>query len=169
MKYILLFIAIAFMGCKQVVMYEDLYEDVPTVYNISEPTLELDSIAEIVEYMYDNFYYLSDSSQFGVPDYWQAPQTFIENRGGDCEDYAIFVMYYLEKLGYSDTRLIIYEESENKYHAIIRCKAVYYEPQDMYHIIDQNITPLRSYTLDEALSICYNIFGSRRIEDIIVD
>lgn len=43
--------------------------------------------------------YILDIENYGVADYWAAPQEFLFNNG-DCEDYAIFKMISMKWLGY---------------------------------------------------------------------
>ena len=166
--------SLTLVACQQEVgSYCNEYEDQSAKpYNTIEPTLQLNSFDAIQKYVF-NTAYKSDISLFGISDYWQAPQSFIEHKGGDCEDFAIFAMYYLTKIGY-DTTFISIDKGNNTYHAIIKIKingnTFYYEPQTMYFYYDQNPTIVKEYSLDQCLSICYNQFHSRNIsDDYIVD
>jgi predicted transglutaminase-like cysteine proteinase len=51
----------------------------------------------------------SDSTQYGVDDFWSAPLATIEKGAGDCEDYAILKYLALREAGISpdDLRLLI--------------------------------------------------------------
>jgi len=113
--------------------------------------------------MFRNFTYCSDRNQFGQDDYWQAPQTFIDNGRGDCEDYAIFCMYFLEQMGYK-TELISIMERDKTGHAIITINGQYIEPQGLYAVSGNGLDIQSRMSLERALSICYNQFGSRAIK-----
>jgi hypothetical protein len=44
--------------------------------------------------------YVSDSKQFGRPDYWMPPEEFERCRQGDCDDWALWTWRQLMRLGY---------------------------------------------------------------------
>jgi len=48
----------------------------------------MDNVTQIFGHTYMN--YVSDLARFGKMDYWQTPSDFIKNKGGDCEDWAIY-------------------------------------------------------------------------------
>lgn len=53
-----------------------------------EGNSEIENVDKILQYTYMNW--ASDSAKFGQMDYWQTPADFIRNKGGDCEDWAIY-------------------------------------------------------------------------------
>lgn len=63
--------------------------------------------------------YKSDSSVWGVKDYWATPFEFMGIGAGDCEDYAIAKYFSLIKLGVLDEKLRItyvsYRKANSKY------------------------------------------------------
>ncbi|QKF66391.1 putative transglutaminase-like cysteine proteinase, C93 family [Arcobacter venerupis] len=63
--------------------------------------------------------YKSDSSVWGVKDYWATPFEFMGIGAGDCEDYAIAKYFSLIKLGVPDEKLRItyvsYRKANSKY------------------------------------------------------
>ena len=52
-------------------------------------------IEKIFKYTYMNW--ASDINRFGELEYWQTPSNFIRNKGGDCEDWAIYFLSLLRK------------------------------------------------------------------------
>jgi len=65
--------------------------------------------------------YREDSSNWGIPDYWQTPAEFLA-RGGDCEDYAILKYFGLTELGFdpADMRImVLYDEELKLHHAVL--------------------------------------------------
>lgn len=41
--------------------------------------------------------YVSDMGRFGVSEYWQTPADFIKSKGGDCEDWAIYMESLIQR------------------------------------------------------------------------
>lgn len=67
----------------------------------------MDVLNDVNRYM-NAYPYVLDMVNYGVDDYWAAPQEHISN-GGDCEDYAIAKFITLRKLGFSadDMRVVV--------------------------------------------------------------
>lgn len=63
--------------------------------NINENYSQLESIEKIFGKVYMNW--VSDSGRFGLMEYWQTPSEFIKNKGGDCEDWAVYFLSLLRK------------------------------------------------------------------------
>lgn len=49
----------------------------------------------------NQYKYSTDIHNSGLLDNWFTPQEFIENSGGDCEDFAIYKYFELQKAGIS--------------------------------------------------------------------
>lgn len=64
---------------------------------------------------------VSDIAQYGVPERWSLPS----ERGGDCEDYAIFKKRALVTAGVSADRLLLATvlDGRNKAHAVLILRA----------------------------------------------
>ena len=71
--------------------------------NVQDTGLSFNNIDEIYTYMFSNFTQKYDINVHNVDDYWQAPKETLDRRSGDCEDYASFIMYHLEKIGIDTT------------------------------------------------------------------
>lgn len=65
--------------------------------------------------------YVLDIENYGLEDYWAAPQLFLEN-GGDCEDYVIVKLFSLRWLGWAldDMRLVVVQDTNLRMaHAVL--------------------------------------------------
>ena len=62
----------------------------------------------VANYMWHNFSFEKDQSQFGKNEVWQAPLQFIETKKGDCEDFAWFAYEMLRINGKKSSILNIY-------------------------------------------------------------
>ncbi len=68
--------------------------------------------------------YVLDIENYGVPDYWATPLEFLAH-SGDCEDYAIFKMLSLKRLGFpvDDMRIVIVQDTNLRVaHAVMSLK-----------------------------------------------
>ena len=63
--------------------------------NINENDSQSENIEKILRRTYLNW--VSDSLRFGKAEYWQTPLEFIHNKGGDCEDWAVYFLSLLRK------------------------------------------------------------------------
>ena len=97
-----------FMGC-------DMFIDP----EVQDTGLKFNNLEEIYSYMFSNFSQKSDMSVHGVDDYWQAPKETLDLKSGDCEDFAIFMMYHLEKIGI-DTLLCGIKYTDGTGHAMVQ-------------------------------------------------
>lgn len=69
--------------------------------------------------------HVEDSTNWGVPDYWETPGEFVA-RGGDCEDFAIVKYFSLVRLGFSprDLRIVIVSDSRSRsFHAVLAARS----------------------------------------------
>jgi hypothetical protein len=58
-------------------------------------------------------------------DYWKSPREFFRDGGGDCEDFAIALLYLL-----GEGEMYIYMDDRIGLHSIVKYKGFFYEPQD---------------------------------------
>jgi hypothetical protein len=63
------------------------------------------SVDEVCDWLLDCVY-VSDESQFGVPDHWQHPVDFEVTRRGDCDDHALWAWRKLAEIGI-DTEFVV--------------------------------------------------------------
>lgn len=69
---------------------------------------ELTSPEKIARYLWRNFAYEKDQSQFGTEEYWQSADQFLSNRKGDCEDFAVLARELLKQSGHKAFIVNIY-------------------------------------------------------------
>lgn len=70
-------------------------------------------------------------------DYWKSPAEFFQDGGGDCEDFAIALVYLLGE----DAKMVTIRVTSATVHAIVRYKNIWIEPQN-YTVYYDNIPPL---------------------------
>lgn len=69
----------------------------------------------------NRYRYVSDLANWGVEDYWETPNEFL-NRDGDCEDFAIAKYKSLRALGMSDDQLrivVLHDQNLRIAHAVL--------------------------------------------------
>jgi hypothetical protein len=104
----------------------DIYDFMNTAWDEIEPPKDLDIITselnspELLDvYQHLFFEYISD----GEIDSAQYPKETFERKGGDCEDFAIFTAYCLEKGGYNALVNNLYNNEIREGHAV--CTYIY--------------------------------------------
>lgn len=65
------------------------------------------------KWLKNNFTYQSEET-----DYWKTPKETLKDKGGDCEDFAIFNKYILKDLGYKAHLIILTKDEDKTAHAI---------------------------------------------------
>lgn len=87
--------------------------------------------------------YIEDQINWGLEDYWETPNEFMEI-SGDCEDYAITKYYTLRALGYSADRLRIIILQDQNLGGVIHAVLGVYDDEGVMYILDnqsQRVTP----------------------------
>jgi len=69
---------------------------------------QLQSPESLSRYMKKNFTYRSDSRNYGKDEFWQSAEEMMEQKVGDCEDYAAFAKAILDRLGFETTIISVY-------------------------------------------------------------
>lgn len=159
-----IFASLLLTGCEQIVnlLEEPTAETYEKYQGKGYPgvTLEYDfqSPGQLFAYMRKNFSYKDDYDSYGVTDFWQSVDTTFAKQTGDCEDYAIFAAYHLEKMGYKVYVACI--TVDNKYgHAMIELDGILMEPY-YYSLTEGKITSITRLSVSDCLSICFNKFGN---------
>lgn len=62
----------------------------------------------LVKVLKKEFKYADDHRLLGHVDYWQSPEEFWNRKAGDCEDFALFAQYFLEKQGFETQVVSLY-------------------------------------------------------------
>ena len=107
------------------------------------------NLKEVRTYIREHFVYKLEDS-----DHWSAPTELMRNGYGDCEDFAIFLMYYASRLGYPVTMIIV-ETTEGTYHALCTINGKLFEPQSVEPRTLGKDKPIKQLTLEECLDQCY--------------
>lgn len=71
---------------------------------------------------FNSFAYRSDGALWKRPDYWASPLEFLDQRAGDCEDFAIAKYFALRALGIPDDQILIahvFDLTANASHMIL--------------------------------------------------
>ena len=76
--------------------------------SLRELARQLQTPDDIAHFLWRNFLFENDQSQFGTEEHWQTPEEFLMNRRGDCEDFAIFAREILRLHGTTAFLLNIY-------------------------------------------------------------
>jgi predicted transglutaminase-like cysteine proteinase len=87
--------------------------------------------------------YIEDQINWGLEDYWETPNEFMEVNG-DCEDYAIAKYYSLRALGISADRLRVIILQDLNLGGVIHAVLGVYDEHDVLYILDnqsQQVTP----------------------------
>ncbi|MDY6923139.1 MAG: transglutaminase-like cysteine peptidase [Pseudomonadota bacterium] len=69
--------------------------------------------------------YVSDNQNWGVADYWEAPQEMFA-RGGDCEGFALTKYFALRELGIRDDAMriaVVWDRRDLEEHAVLLVRA----------------------------------------------
>ena len=119
--------------------------------NYESKAIDLDTAWKIVS----NYTYINDENN-----YWKSPNEFIKDGGGDCEDFATYLVYLLGP----DSSLVGIKR-EPDLHMIVYYQGKYIEPQiyNMYygkHYINPRIIFQMSY--DDAM-FKYTNAGSKAL------
>lgn len=116
---LLLFLVLSIAGCK--LWWEDrrLYR----TYDIPDEGIRTPDQA--VGWVYDNIEYKSEGGEFNS---WQTPQFTYKYRTGDCEDFVILWMYFVEEqANMPGTQLVALYMGADSYHAMGYYDGWFYE------------------------------------------
>lgn len=152
-----LILVVLFSGCDMYyVQTYDKYQN--DEYDIRDTGMAFSNIRYVFGYVNRKLTYKKDPSNR-----WQAPQETVDLKTGDCEDFCIFVAYHAVQLGHSVKIVFgVKDPKKGSGHAILKLDNEYFEYTGRK--IDNYLYNCEYLTLDEALSVCYNKFGSRSIE-----
>ena len=129
MLLLLLLCLLAMAGCQIVHPY---------TYRVNYSLDELESVNRKVN---NDFEYISDIELYGRLDYWATPQEFIDNRGGDCEDFAIYKNSLLNNQG---EYWLVIDRATDQAHAVLVIDNRYVLDQRMGRVITVSSARFRS-------------------------
>lgn len=90
--------------------------------------------------------------------YWKSPREFEADGGGDCEDFAIHLMYHL---GETSALYVVKLKGQSTYHAIVYYNGQYLEPQIYNRVYDPAEFSF-AYTLSYAKSMFFVTSGGSK-------
>lgn len=100
---------------------------------------------QIADYIFKQYAYERDRSQFGKEDYWQSPGEFVKSRKGDCEDFALLTHALLKLNGFNSMILNIYGDASA--HSV-----VVFEDDGLLSVIDTGkLRRFRAASFEELL------------------
>jgi len=97
--------------------------------NLADIATDAESLSNWVN---DNTRGVSDSTKWGIPEYWQHPQLTMEDGTGDCEDHVILFMYLMYYYFDVKCSLLAMDYWGDGLHAVSYYDGYYYDPTLMY-------------------------------------
>lgn len=107
----------------------------------------IDTVDSLADFMHENFSFESDEVLFGEIDYWQNPGEFWMRKRGDCEDYALFTHYVLEKKGIESYLVSIYGKN-----AYAHTVTIFREGSGFNVFNEDRLYRYQSNSIEDALS-----------------
>lgn len=115
------------------------------------------------ENLYDAWAKVSSSRySWDFGEYWSSPAEFEAKGGGDCEDFAIALVYRLGK----DASFVCTRKTNGDFHVIVKYKDLFLEPQRFgmyYEKKDLKILWVLDY--DETMSIS-TLWGAKQVTSL---
>lgn len=73
---------------------------------------QIEKLESVHRYVNTQFFYATDETLYGKSDYWASPQEFYAKGAGDCEDFALYKAYLLEKEGIKVALAYFYKQGQ---------------------------------------------------------
>jgi len=144
MKWALVLIAVLLASCAP---WWNVADDYDPAFNI--PATGATTAYEVCRWVDTRVWYLEDTIH-DMPEYWQSPDQTWEWRRGDCEDYALLVMYLLHRDlgGWPEMAIGGYDDGVDVWgHGWVIYAGRWYEPQT-----GQDVTGNPAYMLNRSVS-----------------
>lgn len=109
---------------------------------------------------FNQFHYESDMESRGVEDYWKSPEEFINDGGGDCEDYALIKYFTLIILGVPTDKLRITYVISTELKQAHMVLAYYDQPEAEPIILDSLESKILKASLRQDLKPIYSFNGN---------
>lgn len=115
---------------------------------------QLTSPEQVAKYIFRNFTYETDRTQFGNDERWQTPEELLKNGRGDCEDFAFFASEILKANGISSFLVNVYG---NKFaHTVC-----VFKENGKFHIVDgKEVVRYDASSMEELFSKIYPNWNS---------
>lgn len=129
----------------------------PTLRSIS---FDLTTPEAIARFMWKNFTFENDQRIFGKEEHWQAPEEFLANKQGDCEDFALFAKAMLKRAGIQSFLLNVY--GDGFAHTVC-----VFKEDGKYHIIDgTDVKRLNAESIEDLSEKIHTFWTSASIVDL---
>lgn len=123
---------------------------IPASFSLQKVLEEISTPEELAQWMSRHFEFREDESLVGSLDYWQRPEEFLRRRQGDCEDYALFAQYILQKMGIEAYVVSLYGERGYAHTITV------FKDHGRFRILNEDrLLKDRAQTIEEALSRVY--------------
>lgn len=122
----------------------------PLPLELTQIAAQLSGPEAIAGYMWKNFRVESDQKNFGREEYWQSPQELLQNRRGDCEDFARFAYELLRAQGRKAWLISLYGRGGYGHTVCI------FSEDGFYHVIDgSEVKRSKAKTLSKVFGKIY--------------
>lgn len=113
-----------FIRCQLEVQIDDPKDiEIGTIENYDfENDIKVKTVGAAMSYVISNIKYKRDD-----PNYWQLPEETYKLKTGDCEDFAIMLMYIMDKMNLYSELAVVNIIGTNVYHAM-----VYYPEKNVF-------------------------------------
>jgi len=110
--------------------------------------------ADEIDTVFDSYWWVRTNTlyQEDVKDEWKTPEQTYNDRGGDCEDVALLMMYLCYRYAHQTPTLVRIDKI-NMIHFIVEVDGELYDPKGIINgrIEDLNYKILDTYTYGEAM------------------
>ncbi len=138
---------VSFVFVMNSVLFEANAQGLNRVLSLETIAPQLTTPEAIARYLWRNFRFESDQSQFGREEHWQSPEEFLNNGKGDCEDFALFAQKILKMNGIKSFMLNIYSPrfahtvcvfmENGKYNIIDGSKVIRFEASSLNGLLEK--------------------------------
>jgi len=99
----------------------------------------------------NNFVYMSDKDSTGKKEYWKTPKETMNDKNGDCEDFAFLANYILTDLHYESYVFVVFAQyflKESYVHAI----CVFKDKDQLRYFSNNKLCPYGFNNLEELIN-----------------
>ena len=138
--------------------YLSQWKAVCAQYEKSPPIEQL----RLVSGFFNNWPSRSDLSTYGQEEYWATAEEFLQNTGGDCEDFAIVKYEALRLLGWNLNDLwivLVHDNTRNTNHAVLAARA-----GNSTYVLDNLSAPRNLILLESKYNALYTPIAAMSLD-----